>query len=281
MSGRTYLAGQAVEMHQHDFYQMHYVKSGEETLELNGQRYTLKPESFAFLPSNQPHGYSFEKTTQIIDFKFNLSTNFCHLIRGLQNHPVVKTKKLTIIRNIINSLDSAEKASGSANETDLLIVDTQLKLILLELSQIVAQEAAPESSLLDPELLKSLPRNLADMVKYIEDNYYEPIELLTLTNRFSYSKSQIIKLFKNHLQTTPIKFIQLVRINHSKQLLENGDQTIEMIANQVGLSTNYYIKLFANFEDMSPLTYRRKRQQQKKDNIILSDSFDITTQPKN
>ena len=61
--------------------------------------------------------------------------------------------------------------------------------------------------------------------------------------------------------TTPIKYINNLRMKKAKELLANSDMSISEISELVGFqSIHYFSRNFKEREGCAPLAYRRKHQ---------------------
>jgi transcriptional regulator GlxA family with amidase domain len=65
-------------------------------------------------------------------------------------------------------------------------------------------------------------------------------------------------MFKDSIGTTPIDYINGVRVNHALRLLTMTDTPVNEIAEKTGFSNpNYFHKIFKSYMQTSPLAYRK------------------------
>lgn len=99
---------------------------------------------------------------------------------------------------------------------------------------------------------------LRPVIEYIAENYGEKIYIETLADMISVSPDYFTKMFKDSIGTTPIDYINGVRVNHALRLLTMTDTPVNEIADKLGFSNpNYFHKIFKSYMTTSPLAYRK------------------------
>ena len=57
----------------------------------------------------------------------------------------------------------------------------------------------------------------------------------------------------------PLEYVHTLRLEEAKQMLESGDQPIELIANEVGYEdAGFFSRLFGRKVGLTPMQYRRR-----------------------
>ena len=75
------------------------------------------------------------------------------------------------------------------------------------------------------------------------------------------SYSYLSRKFKEECGQGFSDYLNQLRIENAKQLIEAGDSNIKEIVNQVGFNNyNYFFKVFKDSEGMTPSEYERKSQ---------------------
>ncbi|MBQ7371495.1 MAG: helix-turn-helix transcriptional regulator [Blautia sp.] len=97
----------------------------------------------------------------------------------------------------------------------------------------------------------------AEILRYIQENY-STVTLEDLTEKFSYSERQIIRIIKN---STGQNFSQLqtkLRMEHAGQLLKMQELSMESIAVEVGFSNlSSFHRAFVRYYGCTPGEYRK------------------------
>lgn len=103
----------------------------------------------------------------------------------------------------------------------------------------------------------SLDKEVAVAVKIIKENYnnYNVMQLV-LSNTY-YSKFYFSRLFHSEIGYSIKEYIDRVRFEKAKQLLQNTNLSMEKISEQIGITTPMLNRLFKNYLDYSPSTYRK------------------------
>lgn len=83
-------------------------------------------------------------------------------------------------------------------------------------------------------------RALKATADYMEQNYREKITVEELAARSGYSASHFARVFSQVYGTSPIQFLNRIRIMHAKNLLRTDQYTIAEIAQNCGFSNVYY-----------------------------------------
>ena len=75
---------------------------------------------------------------------------------------------------------------------------------------------------------------------HVEQNYRQKITVEELAERSGYSTSHFARVFTNIYGTSPIQYVNQIRIIHAKNLLRTGQYTLAQIAQECGFSNVYY-----------------------------------------
>ncbi|WP_053422762.1 helix-turn-helix domain-containing protein [Rheinheimera sp. KL1] len=100
---------------------------------------------------------------------------------------------------------------------------------------------------------------LAEIQQYLQAHLAEPVSLEQLAETFAMTPRTLIRRFKQHLDETPMAYLQRLRIERAKSLLENTLWTAEDIMQQVGYEDiSSFRKLFVHYTSLTPKAYRQK-----------------------
>lgn len=94
---------------------------------------------------------------------------------------------------------------------------------------------------------------------WIADNYARPSLVSELIHRSGMPESTFIRHFKAATGFTPLAYIQALRVEEAKQMLETSDLSVEQVAEEVGYEdAASFRQLFRRLTGMTPADYRRK-----------------------
>jgi len=94
-------------------------------------------------------------------------------------------------------------------------------------------------------------------IKYIHENFAEPINLLQLSDHLGLNNCYFCVLFKNQTGMTFSQYLNKVRITESKKLLETTADSIIDISLAVGFNNhNHFSATFKKLTGVTPSEYR-------------------------
>lgn len=108
--------------------------------------------------------------------------------------------------------------------------------------------------------LDSAMMHLANAVSYIEDHYLEPITLEDIAAKSNISVRHLNRVFKAYYQTTPIAYLQRLRLEKACALLKQTHLSVTEISYACGFNdSNYLTRQFKKAYGVSPQAYRKSR----------------------
>ena len=100
-----------------------------------------------------------------------------------------------------------------------------------------------------------------DMVKFIEEHYNESLTVTSVAEKFYVTPSYFAHFFKKRAGKSVIQYVNEVRINNAKILLEQEDVAVGEVALCVGFDDiNYFSRKFRQLVGETPTEYRAKRR---------------------
>ncbi|CAM4294352.1 AraC family transcriptional regulator [Paenibacillus alkaliterrae] len=125
-------------------------------------------------------------------------------------------------------------------------------LLLIELSDqmINHYQISPDKSQGD--------RNIAEIIEWIRIHALDDISLSDIAEHFTYNKNYLSRYFKKKTGYNLQEYINLMKISKAKDLLTRSSQSIQCIADKVGIhDEKYFMRLFKKYESMTPTEYRK------------------------
>ena len=114
----------------------------------------------------------------------------------------------------------------------------------------------------EPSVTEIIPDNSSaqfkNAVAFLNENYARQISLEMTAHHVFLSPSYLSALFKKHLGRGFVDYLNDLRIQKARLLLEQTDLNINEIAGMVGFcEASYFIRVFRKYTGMSPTEYRQ------------------------
>lgn len=92
---------------------------------------------------------------------------------------------------------------------------------------------------------------------WVQDNFSNEIVFKKTATKFGMSERNFCRRFKSATGQTPNQFLQTIRINNARDLLQYSNLGVGEIADRVGYSDmSYFAKVFKQFLSVTPREYR-------------------------
>lgn len=99
------------------------------------------------------------------------------------------------------------------------------------------------------------------LLHHISSHYHEPLNVEALQQATGVSKQKVPALFKEHLNMTLKQYLNTLRLNEAKRLLETSDIPVNEVAMIVGYGNiSHFNRVFKANENKSPLQYRNQKK---------------------
>ncbi len=248
------------ELHSHSYWQIISVLKGNGSIRIGEEQFPLTERSTFLIRPHVPHEILRAgpgDQPQMMDLKFTLA----------DGPMAVETAKLpsrlddSVFPRFQYYFDRILKESQENLPYSYERICMYFGLALTGILRSGIPEAKPKPTV-SPEVEPVKWVGGVDMEKvtqYIQQNYASPISLEELAKVAIVSKSTLIQAFKLAFDTTPIKYINRIRLEKAKALLLNTDSSISEISEMVGFqSLHYFSRYFKSNEELSPVEYRQR-----------------------
>lgn len=238
--------------HYHDSYELYILEYGERIVTINGIEYTVGERDVTLFDKNVPHtsrgttpysGICLHTVDRYIDHYFTSAAK--QQLLKCFNQPIIKLNE--------------EEFETIKNMTDNFIVNAVNNFVLLADILTIMNTAATR---IHPTMLSAdtnISRSKTDMVlKYVNENYMFIRNISEIMNMFDVSESFVFKLFKKQYGITPKHYINELRLQNVRHLLETTDDTVKSIAFNSGFdSYEYFMRVFRKSHNCTPSEYRK------------------------
>ena len=109
------------------------------------------------------------------------------------------------------------------------------------------------------QLVPNRDEKIADIQQYLQQHLAENLELGQIASHFAMTQRTLIRRFKLSTGDTPMAYLQKLRIEKAKQLLESSQLPLEQLLPVVGYEdVSSFRKLFQQYTSLTPKAYRER-----------------------
>ncbi len=258
--------------HIHQDYEIYYLLEGERIYHINGKEYYIKKHHLVFIDKNLLHKTLVHRKDNnvydriVINFRDSfLEASAVHLLKQLfENGPhilhIPPCKREGIHSNLATQLKEYQ-----LSQTDK---DIYLKSLLTQLLvESVRLLESPKTDRNFSNIQSGSKIDIEAMITFINGEYSNDMSLRVLSQKFHLNEQYISKLFKKYTGCSFIDYLNAIRINEAKRLLNESNLKVNLIAKKVGYSNNvHFWRVFKKITGLSPIEYRSHHQEQKNSN---------------
>lgn len=267
-----YSRNSGIRKHSHDFYQLLQIIDGQGTIEIEGQSYPVLSNHCYLFNKGIAHGFHFTEDTITFDVKFAMAEPMEACLASREWSGGVPVRHLDRLKELFRL------SSDNLKQSHPLLpfrIDIGFKAIILDLiydndSPHAVQPLTPPVG----EAEESFP-----MVQYLKQNLSAKVSLEQMAEHFNFNPHYLIERFKRNLGTTPMKYLQSLRLEKAREYLEFTSYSVSEIAELVGLTPPYFSRLCLERFGMPPIKIREQMRTVVGKDIILEEDFSIEAQP--
>lgn len=161
-----------------------------------------------------------------------------------------------------NGLYTAGATTGYVQLVLQLIREHQGARFVSQLSKLMLNEPASISQAPYMSVQQLVPHQdakVADVQLHLQRHLAQELDLVSLAQRFYMSPRTLIRRFKQATGDTPMAFLQKLRIEKAKKMLETSLLPVEDIMQGVGYQDlSSFRKLFLQYTSLTPKNYRER-----------------------
>lgn len=185
-----------------------------------------------------------------------LEQHFRHVFPKVQlcaEHLVCRTEQ---------NLYTAGATTGYVQLCLQLIREQQGPAFASQLAKLLVNETANMSQapfLSVQQLVPHQDEKIAAVQLHLQKHLAEELDLLSLAQRFFMSPRTLIRRFKQATGDTPMAFLQKLRVEKAKKMLETSLLPVEDVMQRVGYQDiSSFRKLFMQYTSLTPKSYRER-----------------------
>ena len=236
--------------HFHDYYVIGIIENGTRCLSCKNQVYTISRGNILLFNPSDNHGcvQSDEGTFNYRGLNIPKETmmGLAEEVTGKKYLPVF-TENVVFDNELNNYLHLLHRMIMDGSKEF-----EKEEIMLFLISALIGRYGQPFEKCI-PDYREEIEKACA----FMEQHFTEHISLDDLVQCSSLSKSTLVRAFTKSKGVTPYRYLQAIRINKAKELLEQGIPLIEA-AMQTGFSDQSHFSNFFNmFIGLSPAAYRQ------------------------
>lgn len=237
--------------HFHDYYVIGFIEEGKRYLVCSSEEYTLNSGDIIIFNPKDPHACK-QIDGSKLDYRcINIESEIMQeYVREITGHAYLPRFSTHVV--------CQSELVSSLHELHQIILEEQSdfckeEMLLLLLEQLLKDYAAVDL----PEAGQDVTLEIRQLCEYMDTHYTENISLNELSALSGISKYHLLRLFTRQKGITPYRYLETIRINHAKRLLEQGLMPIEVAA-QTGFSDqSHFTNFFKKLIGLTPKQYRR------------------------
>ncbi|MBQ8648939.1 MAG: helix-turn-helix domain-containing protein [Clostridia bacterium] len=238
-------------LHMHITPELLYITEGELVINYPDREFTLGSGDFAIIFPYTIHGYTTlsEKTDYTLAIgRIDLCGDFEEtLFNSHPSSPVIRANELP---DDIPKL-MYELASLNNENKKTMLIKSVLGLIFARTLPLLN---------LNPNTAKFKTDLTVRAVTYVSEHFKEDISLDTAADALGISRYDVSRLFSSSVKVSFVKYVNFMRIDYSKGLLETTDKSILEISLESGYETlRTFNRVFKESTGLTPLKYRSQK----------------------
>jgi AraC-like DNA-binding protein/mannose-6-phosphate isomerase-like protein (cupin superfamily) len=233
-----------------------YTISGGGEIETNGKKYMISPgeafivdipQDFRYRLPSRHEKWEFIYITLFGDFVHEHWKDIQHKTgQIIRLHP--ESKPIQLLTEVFDK--ASKQALTNGYEASAHAYQFTMNLIQY------LNETEKESS--------QWPDSIIVSTMFVKNHYQNDISATDMAEASGLSRYHFTRQFKEIVGETPVQYINKIRIQRARELLQNTKNNLEDISKRVGYSSpNYFNKVFRSIVGMTPGDYRKQHQSKK------------------
>jgi AraC family L-rhamnose operon transcriptional activator RhaR/AraC family L-rhamnose operon regulatory protein RhaS len=248
--------------HSHDFFELVFILEGSAIHKVGRKKYEFKTGNFFLIGNRMRHAYrdcrnlklinvlirkSFiMKNKSVLSLCYGYEILFSHMISKKFVHPpVLVPERLEDCLYLVNRIEREQLESDATS-------DKMIPLIVLQLLMMTCRYSEDNST-----ATKNTWPGLGTIIPYMEAHCQEDIKLKKLHEIACMSKRSFIRHFKRTTGSTPMQYLQILRVSKASRLLREGNMPLSNVAGACGFKdNNYFSRIFKKCTSIPPKHFK-------------------------
>ncbi|MGL5676002.1 MAG: AraC family transcriptional regulator [Cellulosilyticaceae bacterium] len=250
--------------HTHDFVELSIIRSGQLEYLIEDKKYVLKKNDVLIFNPGVHHQALIQPDT--VCSELHLGIGGLHIDCEAPNYiGIKKWPPILTIEKYQSEFEACCEEIEKEQRLRHLGHSFMLKALTMKLILIIYREMDERSmpTVLQGTQLESRDKKIIvqTIIDYMREHYMTEISLDNISKNMYLSPVYISKIFKEEIGTSPINYLIQIRLEKAKEMMEQEDLPVNVIAKSVGYTDAYYFsKLFKKYYGCAPTTYIKEKR---------------------
>ncbi|WP_040984347.1 AraC family ligand binding domain-containing protein [Oceanobacillus jeddahense] len=231
--------------HFHDYYVIGFIEEGERELICRGEEYVIQPGDVLIFNPYDTHSCE-QVDGGTLDYRcINVNAN-------VMKKAMFEMKGEEVLPRFKENVLYQSEVSSALKDIHVKILEKEEAFQKEELFLYLIEELIEiNSDLTIPEEGLESSQKVQEISNYLEEHYTQKVSLQALSDLTGWSKYHLLRTFTRQKGISPYSYLETVRVNHAKKMLEQEIKPIE-VAFLTGFSDQSHLTRF--FKSMIGLT---------------------------
>ena len=228
-----------------------FVDNGKLSTTVEGQTFDMVSNQLMIYAPNQFHDQkTYEEATSYLTVIVDLSISDA-------DREIITNRVFDLDRDSKQVLETFLKTGSEITAVDYDKMMLAIEKIVINL---LSQQTRPMQKAANTPMQQKFENELLnEILLYINENIYSPLNVEDLCDHFAISRSSLQSLFRNYVYTAPKEYISNLKLEKSKVLIKESKYTISEISSILGFSSiHYFSRRFKQRFGMNPTDYANK-----------------------
>lgn len=251
------------------FARLHYVLEGEATLVLQDEVIRLRPGYLYLTPAYVKHSYSCANQlslyyihiyeTPVLRSSIFDRYNFPKEIKADQLMQALLNRLLEINPDRELSIYDPRSYDNSTELMRNLAQQITFPFALEAESQAIIHQLMSRFLATAESKIPNFEKRLIRVLDYIDEHIQRTISIDELADLIFLSKDHLIRLFKKHMNDTPVKYMNQKKIEKAQLMMLIDNSSIQELSFKLGFENiSYFNRLFKKMTGETPTSYKRR-----------------------
>ncbi len=232
-----------------DYNKFYYIVGGRGWLKIGPDEYYPSPGYLYLMPAGIKQSYSFIDSKPFMKY-------WCHFTARLGEVDLFDVVKTPLYAKIgSDEIEPLFRQMISASREDTISGPLVANSRLMEITALFLESSKKQGGISIVDSAKA--DKLGRLLLYIEKNLSGDISVKKLARHLHYHPNYLIRFFKKHMGTTPMHYVNRMRMEKAKTLLSLGNMPVSSIAEGTGFAdAGHFSRSFKAHTGFSPSQFR-------------------------